>query len=205
MHEKSIHTMLLLPLLLLLQVFISYGPKSSGELLLSYGFCPPAGSNAHDAAHLGFCLAAKDPWLQAKQQALEARGLSSSQSFAVRIDGMPSNLVPYLAFCEAQPQSAAEVEQLAAELFDAGRLPAVGGVSCEQLALELLAKTCKAALKGYPQQAEADRQLATDVQAGGGFEQRRSLMANVRVRERQILSRTEFVAQQRIRQLRKGA
>ncbi|KAF6255066.1 hypothetical protein COO60DRAFT_1272756 [Scenedesmus sp. NREL 46B-D3] len=184
------------------QVIISYGPKSSGELLLSYGFCPPAGSNPHEAAHLHFSLEAGDPWLQVKRQALQQRGMSSSTSFAVRIDGLPANLMPYLAFCAAQPPSAAQVEALARELFDAGHLPAVGGVGCERLALELLARACKAALKGYRQQAEADKQLAAGVQAGGGFEQRRGLMAAVRVRERQILSRTEFVAQQRIRQLR---
>ncbi|WIA32213.1 hypothetical protein OEZ86_003062 [Tetradesmus obliquus] len=186
------------------QVFISYGPKSSGELLLSYGFCPPAGSNPHDAAHLSFNLQDSDPWLQAKQQALQRQGKASSESFALRIDGLPAELLPFLALCAAQPQSAAEVEALADELF-AGRWPSIGGVSCEQLALEMLAKACKAALKGYPQQAEADRQLAAAGQAGGGFAHRRELMAAVRVRERQILSRTGFVAQQRIRQLRKGA
>jgi histone-lysine N-methyltransferase SETD3 len=196
--------LLLLILLLPPQVFISYGPKSSGELLLSYGFCPAAGSNPHDAAHLTFSLDPKDPWLQAKQQALQQRGMSSSESFALRIDGLPAQLLPFLALCAVQPQSAEQVEELADEVF-ASRWPVLGGVSCEQLALELLAKSCKAALKGYPQTPDADRQLAERGQAGGGFDQRVELMAAVRVRERQILSRTEFVAQQRIRQLRKGA
>jgi histone-lysine N-methyltransferase SETD3 len=187
-------------------VCISYGPKSSGELLLSYGFCPAAGSNPHDAAHLHLSLAADDPWLQAKQQALQQLGKPSSEAFAVRIDGLPAQLLPFLAFIAARPQSAAQIEELARDVA-AGQLPAAapGGVSSEQLALELLVKACKAAIKGYPQQVEADRQLAAGVQAGGGFEQRRELMAAVRVRERQILSRTEFVAQQRLRQLRKGA
>lgn len=31
------------------QVFVSYGQKPSGQLLLCYGFCPHAGTNPHDA------------------------------------------------------------------------------------------------------------------------------------------------------------
>jgi hypothetical protein len=38
------------------QVFISYGPKASGELLLSYGFAPPSGTNPHEAAFLEVAL-----------------------------------------------------------------------------------------------------------------------------------------------------
>ncbi|KAI8468014.1 MAG: hypothetical protein J3K34DRAFT_23211 [Monoraphidium minutum] len=38
------------------QVCISYGPKASSELLLSYGFMPPPGSNPHDAAFLDVAL-----------------------------------------------------------------------------------------------------------------------------------------------------
>lgn len=36
----------------MLQVWVSYGEKTSGELLLSYGFLPEAGANPHDACLL---------------------------------------------------------------------------------------------------------------------------------------------------------
>lgn len=186
-----------------LQVFISYGPKSSGELLLSYGFCPAPGSNPHDAAHMMFTMPAGDKLRQAKEQALAARGIPSSETFAVRIDALPAGLIPYLAFCSAELRSDSEVEQLAVQLFDEGNLPTVIGVSCEQIALTALAKQCRATLQGYLQKQEADRQLAATVLAGGGYEQRQAVMAAIRVRERQILSRTEFVAQQRVRELKK--
>lgn len=188
-----------------LQVFISYGPKSSGELLLLYGYCPPPGSNPHDAAHLTLGIAENEPWKEAKQAALAARGIPASETFAVRVDSLPAGLIPYLAFIEQRPDSEAEVEQLAVMLFDEGRLPSVGTVDCEQVALQALAQQCKAALKGYPQSQDRDRELAATVANGGGFEQREALMAAVRVRERQILSRTDFAVQQRTKQLKKGA
>jgi hypothetical protein len=61
------------------------------------------------------------------------------------------------------------VEPLAVQLFEKGELPVVNGSSCEVLALEAVAKQCRAALPGYKKTAEADSQLAQTVQAGGGF------------------------------------
>jgi hypothetical protein len=39
-------------------VLISYGPNSSTQLFMQYGFCPPLGTNAAEAAHLA-------PWAAA--------------------------------------------------------------------------------------------------------------------------------------------
>lgn len=54
-----------------------------------------------------------------------------------------------------------------------------------------------------PGDAAADQALAATVPAGGGYEQREALCAAVRVRERAVLARTEFVAGQRAKALRK--
>lgn len=203
--EATMYNSLKLPLCLFapLQVFISYGPKSSGELLLSYGFCPPPGSNPHDAAHIMLSLHHKDTFRTAKEQALTARNIPHTETFAVRIDALPAGLLPYLAFCTAELQLESEVEQLAVQLFDEGNLPSINGVSCEQLALSALARQCKELLQGYSHSMEDDREQAARVSVGGGYEQRHALMAAIRLKERQILVRTEFVAQQRVRQLRK--
>lgn len=194
---------------------ISYGYKSSGELLLSYGFCPPAGANPFDAAHLTFSLDDRDPLLQAKQEALAARDISFTESFGVLIDALPEGLLPYAAFCavrlpgNAGAKNAAsaigpvDVQELAVQLFDQGELPAVNGVSSELMALEAVVQQCRAALKGYQQSAASDKALAERVAgAGGGYEQRAALVAAIRPRERRILSRTEFVAMQRIKQVK---
>eukprot|EP00798_Chlamydomonas_sp_ICE-L_P030013 gene30013-18089_t len=41
------------------QIYVSYGPKSSGELLLSYGFCPAPEGNQHEelVAYMAFAAA----------------------------------------------------------------------------------------------------------------------------------------------------
>jgi hypothetical protein len=56
----------------------------------------------------------------------------------------------------------------------------------------------------YPADAAADKRLADTVPDGGGFEQREALCAAVRLRERAILSRTEFVAAQQAKALRRA-
>lgn len=188
------------------QVTISYGFKSSGELLLSYGFCPPPGSNPYDAAYLTFGLEITDPQMQEKKQALAARGIPPLENFGALIDALPEGLLPYAAFCAARPKtaSAADIEILAVQLFDQGQLPDIDGVSSEAIALEAVVQQCRAALPGYKQTAAADRQRAAEVQAGGGFTQRAALIAAIRVRKQQILSRTEFIVLQRIRELKRG-
>lgn len=189
------------------QVTISYGLKSSGELLLSYGFFPPPGSNPYDAAYLTFAPEITDPAMQEKKRALVARGIPPVEYFGLLIDALPAGLLPYAAFCAARPKNAspAAIETLAVQLFDEGELPDIDGVSSELIALEAVVSQCRAALPGYKQSSEADRQLAASVPQGGGFEKRAALIAAMRVRDAQILSRTDFVASQRIRELRKAA
>jgi histone-lysine N-methyltransferase SETD3 len=192
----------------IVQVFISYGPKSNGELLLSYGFSSGT-SNPHEAAQMVFSLSPGDRFFEAKKAAMVARQIPCTERFAVKIDSLPAGMLPYLAFISAPIQADEDAELLAVELFDLGNLPGLmpSGVSAEGLALSTLAQHCKRALKAScfsQQQQDADRQLAATVSAGGGWEQRQAVVAAVRLRERQILSRTEFVAQQRLRQLRKG-
>eukprot|EP00775_Hariotina_reticulata_P013031 gene13031-13160_t len=190
------------------QVFISYGPKSNGELLLSYGFSA-GDSNPHEAAQMSFSLPPGDQFFDAKQAAMTARQIPCLECFAVKIDSLPAGMLPYLAFVSAPLQCDEDAEVLATELFDKGNLPVLSsGISAEELALSTLAQHCKKALKANcfsQQQQNADRELAAVVSAGGGWLQRQAVLAAVRLRERQILSRTEFVAQQRLRQLRKGS
>jgi histone-lysine N-methyltransferase SETD3 len=189
------------------QVTISYGSKSSGELLLSYGFMTTPGSNPYDAAYLTFGPEITDPLMQEKKQSLAARGLLPVETFGLLIDALPAGLLPYAAFCTARPRkaTAAEIERLAELLFDTGELSDIDGVSCELIALEAIVKQCRAALPGYKQSSAADKQLAQTVPQGGGFEQRAALIAAVRCREQQILARTEFVAAQRMRELKRAS
>lgn len=59
------------------QVFISYGKKSNGELLLSYGFVPKEGSNPNDSVDLLVSLNKSDKCYKEKLEALKKHGLST--------------------------------------------------------------------------------------------------------------------------------
>lgn len=59
------------------QVFISYGNKSNGELLLSYGFVPREGTNPSDSVELAMSLRKNDTCYKEKLDALKKHGLST--------------------------------------------------------------------------------------------------------------------------------
>jgi len=58
------------------QVFISYGKKSNGELLLSYGFVPKEGTNPSDSVELSLSLKESDESYKEKLELLKKYGLS---------------------------------------------------------------------------------------------------------------------------------
>lgn len=57
-------------------MFLSYGRKSNGELLLSYGFVPKEGTNPNDSVELLVSLNKSDKCFKEKMQALRKNGLS---------------------------------------------------------------------------------------------------------------------------------
>ncbi|TKY47861.1 Ribulose-1,5 bisphosphate carboxylase/oxygenase large subunit N-methyltransferase [Spatholobus suberectus] len=59
------------------QVFISYGKKSNGELLLSYGFVPKEGANPSDSVELSLSLKKSDASYKEKLELLKKYGLSA--------------------------------------------------------------------------------------------------------------------------------
>lgn len=60
-----------------MQVFISYGKKSNGELLLSYGFVPREGTNPNDKVELLLSLKKSDKCYKEKSEAMKKHGLST--------------------------------------------------------------------------------------------------------------------------------
>ena len=61
------------------QVKLSYGPRTSGNLLLSYGFAPAPQDNPYDACPLRLALHEDDALFEAKAEALRHHGLEPSQ------------------------------------------------------------------------------------------------------------------------------
>lgn len=179
----------------------------SGELLLSYGFCPAPSSNPWECYALRVALAEDDPLRQLKAQALAAAGLPPAMEFPLRIDGWPEQLLPYLALVAARPQVASETRELAALLFEEGTFPILDEQDTRALALRALEQACAAASRAYAGSMEADQALAAGAEAllargtvgtdeAARSKVREALCAAIRLRERQILARTQFIAAQ---------
>lgn len=103
-------------------MYISYGPKTSGQLLLSYGFMPEAGSNPHDACMLELQLLEDDPSFQSKLACLRQYGAEAARDFPLRLDALPQALLLFAAFRQAPTRDAAEVMAVGRQLFEAVRM-----------------------------------------------------------------------------------
>eukprot|EP00198_Chlamydomonas_reinhardtii_P001652 XP_001690988.1 lysine N-methylase [Chlamydomonas reinhardtii] len=150
------------------QVYVSYGPKSSGELLLSYGFCPPPAANPHQDYKLLVGVndsAAADPLAALKAEVLAKHGLPPSLEFPLKLEGLPAGLLNYLAFVEAAPQVPQELHDLGSLLFEEGVFPLLDGADTLAAALKSLGNRCTAALKAYPTTMEVDQALAAGAAA----------------------------------------
>ena len=165
------------------EVTISYGEKSSGLLLLSYGFSPEPGANPHDCCQLALRLDAADPALAWKVAALRRHGfeaggggvagmggLSGSgvaadaaaahavhqQTFPLRMQAAPHTLMCFAAFAASQPGDEAEAADLARRLLVEGGADPLPP-PLQQAALETVVAACQAALRGFASSLEADR------------------------------------------------
>lgn len=207
------------------EVFISYGPKSSGELLLSYGFCPPPQSNAdNDRAFVQVAVAGATADAAAKRRALARRGIPAVETFALRADALPEGMLQYVAFADAElsEEEGGEggeggdadraAEALAAVVFDRDGSSALPP-ELERVAWRGVAARCRQALGEYTATEEQDRALASPeaspwLRASGAFagdaKQRRAALAEVRLRERRILGAAMFAATSQAKR-RRGA
>ena len=186
-------------------MIISYGHRTSGELLLSYGFCP-AGTNPHDACQLEVELpAAGGSELEWRTAALARHGLGARQAFPLRMNAVPWGLPHWCAFAAAPVGSAAEAAALADAVFGADSLPP----ALQRPALEEVVARCQAALVRYPStldqqraELEALQAVAAEEEGTAGRRRRRDVL-RVLVQERQILHRTVFLLQQELRDLKR--
>eukprot|EP00899_Mesostigma_viride_P026603 jgi/Mesvir1/7127/Mv09229-RA.1 len=154
------------------QVYISYGPLSSGQLLLSYGFVPPLGSNPHDEAWLALRIDEDDPLRQAKLALLEtAWGAESDgcqhheQRFPLRQNEIPGQLMGFARLAASTDDTivhftscTSDPPALAARLQ--GGIPSLSP-PLELAARQLAVKAIKAALAAYTFSPAQDEQRAT--------------------------------------------
>jgi histone-lysine N-methyltransferase SETD3 len=102
------------------EVFASYGQRSSGELLLSYGFCP-AGDNPHETVALRLEVPTErddDGDAAMKARSLAAHGRTATETFPLRVGGgVTPDMLPWASFAVARVRDAAECDALAAATF----------------------------------------------------------------------------------------
>jgi len=94
------------------QVKVSYGQRSGGDLLLSYGFVPT--DNPYDSTEVVLALREDDQWFAEKTAALQSRNLSSDgQVFPVRINALTNEMLGYARLTVADVDDESDIPRVA--------------------------------------------------------------------------------------------
>ena len=170
------------------QVWASYGQRPSSELLISYGFAPAVGDNPDDEYALNLQIDEEDPFASAKVNALASQNIQAFETFPLRLNGYPRQLLQYASFAMCTPDDPSKVDELCRAAFvdiqapkslrngvdlargllasknvfkSKGKRGAVlGGVQGEIAVREMLADVTRDALDRYPNTVEKDKGLA---------------------------------------------
>ncbi|KAK7327285.1 hypothetical protein VNO80_31652 [Phaseolus coccineus] len=190
------------------QVFISYGKKSNGELLLSYGFVPKEGGNPSDSVELSLSLKKSDASYKEKLVLLKKYGLSASQCFPIQITGWPLELLAY-AYLAVSPSSMREnFEEMAAAASNNTtskkdlRYPEI-----EEQALQFILDSCEASISKYNKFLQASGSLDLDVTSPKQLNRRlflKQLAVDLCNSERRILFRAQYILRRKLRDMRAG-
>ncbi|PKI41125.1 hypothetical protein CRG98_038653 [Punica granatum] len=190
------------------QVFISYGRKSNGELLLSYGFVPREGTNPSDSVELSLSIKKSDKCHKEKVEALKKHGLSSSQCFPIRITGWPVELMAYAYLAVSPPSMSRQFEEMAAAASNKSnakkeiRYPEI-----EEKALQFLLDTCESSISKYTKFLQGSESMDLDVTSPKQLNRRvflKQLAVDLCTSERRILFRSQYILRRRLRDIRSG-
>lgn len=196
------------------QVFISYGKRPSGELLLAYGFIPPE-FNAHDHVELEMELDNEDPSYEAKLTALKEQGLSSPQRFPVRKDGFPAQLLAYARLIASRASNPAQLSLMAraateakATANDTSDVEAMLSAEEETDAYERVLAVCENSIADYTSFLEANEESddeATNVDSSARLSRTRMLQqlaVALCKNEQRMLFRLQYILRTDLRGLR---
>ena len=159
------------------QVYASYGTRPSSELLISYGFAPQVGENPDDEYELVLGVDPEDRLAEEKAAALRGIGLSPVESFPLRLNGYPKQLLQYASFILCDPEDPKELPELAERALKGNAVvggflgaltkgkrgtqgEVLGGDAGEIAVREMLADLTSDALSKYPNSLEKDRDVA---------------------------------------------
>ncbi|KAF8410879.1 hypothetical protein HHK36_003416 [Tetracentron sinense] len=190
------------------QVFISYGKKSNGELLLSYGFVPKEGTNPSDSVELSLSVNKSDICYKEKLEVLRKNGLSPSQRFPLQITGWPLELMAYAYLAVAPPNMSRLFEEMAAAASNKTtskkdiRYPEI-----EEQALQFILDSCESSISKYTKFLQESGSVDLDVTSPKQINRKlflKQLAVDLCTSERRILFRTQYILRRRLRSLRAG-
>ncbi|CAL5019316.1 unnamed protein product [Urochloa decumbens] len=190
------------------QVFISYGKKSSGELLLSYGFVPKEGTNPNDSVELMVSLDKTDKCYKEKLQALKRNGLSASESFPLRVTGWPVELMAYAFLVVSPPDMSQRFEEMAVAASNKNSSkPGFNYPELEEEALQFILDCCESNIAKYTKYLEGGNgtpQVSINANQANRTLLLKQLAQDLCISERRILYRTQYILRRRLRDMRGG-
>lgn len=159
------------------QVFVTYGPKSNSELLVSYGFLVER--NPYDAVELSAYPSRDDPLYDMKVAYLTECGIDGPQPFPLYADRYPMELIEFLRYCVCN-----------ADMVRGGDFGNFVSEENEDAAAAALIQACSDALAAYPTTIEEDRALMGDRALYKLFGVKERCAIRQRLGEKLILQRT---------------
>ncbi|EES07338.1 hypothetical protein BDA96_04G272300 [Sorghum bicolor] len=190
------------------QVFISYGKKSSGELLLSYGFVPKEGTNPNDSVELLVSLDKSDKCYKEKLQALKRNGLSESESFPLRVTGWPVELMAYAFLVVSPPDMSQHFEEMAVAASNkSSSKPRLSYPDLEEQALQFILDCCEPNIAKYTKYLEGgggSPEVSMNAKQANRTLLLKQVARDLCISERRILYRTQYILRRRLRDMRGG-
>ncbi|KAJ6319405.1 hypothetical protein OIU78_014928 [Salix suchowensis] len=190
------------------QVFISYGRKSNGELLLSYGFVPREGTNPSDSVELSLSLKKSDKCYKEKLEALKKHGLSASQCYPLQVTGWPLELMAYAYLAVSPPSMSRQFEEMAAAASNKTTTNKnIAYPDIEEQALQFILDSCESSISKYTKFLQASGSMDLDVTSPKQLNRRlflKQLAVDLCNSESRILFRAQYVLRRRLRDMRSG-
>jgi len=190
------------------QIFISYGKKSNGELLLSYGFVPKVGTNPNDSIDFSLSLNKKDECFKEKIEVLQKHGLSSSERFPLQITGWSSEMKAYVYLIVSPPNMRQYFNEMASAASNKTNTnKALNYPELEEQALQFILDCCESNIPKYTKFLERDGfldSIATNSKSVSRKMQLKQLAIDLCTSERRILFRAQYILRRKLRDIRSG-
>lgn len=190
------------------QVFISYGRKSNGELLLSYGFVPREGTNPSDSVEVSMSLKKSDKCYKEKVEALKKHGLSPLECFPIQVTGWPLELMAFAYLVVSPPSMSRQFEEMAAAASNKTTSKKdIKYPEIEEEALQFILDSCESSISKYTKFLQASGEMDLDVMNPKQLNRRvflKQLAVDLCTSERRILYRSQYILRRRLRDIRSG-